>query len=426
MVFTTLWQRDPDPVFPRLESDERVDVAVVGGGYAGLSAARHLKQADPSLDIALLERERIGFGASGRNAGILSPFLPISWLIDCTGSPRRLEEVRFAAEFIYSETQAFSELIQEEGIDCDFHPVEIVTTGTDWKREKFLALLGERILLTRIPGRLSESARGGYTLDGASLNPLALAQGLARQARRLGVGIYEKTRITGIHRAPSGIDLVSEGGRRVRAKKAVLATNAYTHDIALERATKLPDPIHTYLLATAELDPISLRRLDLGNRTIVDIGREYFYARLAGNRLLFGGFDRVDRTTEPSPKADEVYYRRLEAEMRRRFPFLSGIRVAAIWSGPYHEARTQVPVIRPLNHIPEVILNVGYGGVGATLTQFSGRLLAALVLGDRHHDERAARMRSVYSSTRFPVWEGAKLGIRFLCRLGSFRGLSES
>jgi gamma-glutamylputrescine oxidase len=245
---------------------------------------------------------------------------------------------------------------------------------------------------------------------------------LARQARRLGIEIYEQTRITRIYPAVSGLDLVSEAGRKIRAKKVVVATNAYTQEITFGHSTGFPRPIHTYLLATAELDPESRRQLDLENRANVDIGREYFYSRLTRDRLLFGGFDRVSHTPEPNPEADEIYRRRLEKEMRRRFPFLSGMPLSAIWSGPYHETRTQVPVIRPLRQMPDVILNIGYGGVGVTLTQFSGKLIASLVLGRRHRDETAERMRAVYTSTRFPAWEGAKLGIRLLGSLCGVRG----
>jgi gamma-glutamylputrescine oxidase len=410
----SIWSSKADAAFPSLETDERVDVAIVGGGYAGLSAARHLKLAEPSLDIALVEQNRVGFGASGRNAGILSPFFPISWLIDCTGSRRRLEEIRFAAEYIQEETQALMDLIRDEGIECNVRPNETLTTGADWKRERILALLGERILLTRLPGRLSGSARGGYVLPGYSLEPLALAQGLAGYVRRLGIEIYETTRIAEIRPASSGIALVSQSGPTIRAKKAILATNAYTQGLLSGGRERFPGPIHTFLLATAELDPVSVQRLNLDNRVAVEIGTEYFYARLARNRLLFGGFDRKSREPESSPEADETFCRKLEEVMRRRFPFLSGIPVAVSWSGPYHETRTQVPIVRPVKHMPDVILNIGYGGVGVTLTQFSGKLVAGLVLGDSHRDERAERMLAVYRATRFPAWEGLKLAFRFL------------
>jgi gamma-glutamylputrescine oxidase len=418
------WGLSDPPVFNPLASDERVDVAILGGGFAGLSAARHLKKADPSLDIALLERERIGFGASGRNAGILSPFMPIAWLIDCTSSRQRLQDICFAAEFIREQTEALLDLIHTEGIECDVRPGEIVTAGADRRNEKLLALLGERILLTRIPGRPAslqdlrwvnpDAGHAGYVLYGTSLQPLSLAYGLALHARALGVAIYEKTGIVRILSESGGIRLIEQSGKQIRAKKVILATNAYTAEIEMGRTVSIPGPIHTYLLATAEMDADSLSRLGVESRVRVEIGREYFYARRYGNRLLFGGFDRVSRTSQPSPKADEVFCRRLEIEMRRRFPFLSGTPIAATWSGPYHETRTQVPVIRPLPGMPDVILNIGYGGVGVTLTQFSGKLIASMILGGKQRDERSERMLALYRSTKFPVREGIKLGFRYL------------
>ena len=208
-------------------------MAVIGGGYAGLSAARCLKLADPALDIAVIEREYIGSGASGRNAGILSPFLPVSWLIDCTSSSGRLEDIRFAAEYIRGEIQALADLVRTEAVNCDFHPQEILTTGAGRMRGHLLALLGERILLAGLPGRPASPedfvaaappgpARAGYVLDGWGLQPLALARGLALHSQRLGIAIREQTRVTEIRQAADGLDVATASGFKVRARKVIL------------------------------------------------------------------------------------------------------------------------------------------------------------------------------------------------------------
>ena len=153
--------------------------------------------------------------------------------------------------------------------------------------------------------------------------------------------------------------------------------------LALDFGQSIPKPVHTYLLATAPLGADLESSLGIEQRTMVDIGGEYFYARLYQNRLLFGGFDQSGSSTVELTDRAGSLLRRLRAAMTRRYPLLADVAIDALWGGPYHETRTQVPVIRPLRGMPDVILNIGYGGVGLTMTQFSGRLVAGLVLGEK-------------------------------------------
>lgn len=424
-----LWNELDPPRSPRVEGVIHADVAIVGGGFAGLSCARHLKQADQSLNIALLERDRVGSGASGRNAGILSPFLPITWLIDCLASPQRLDDIRFASGYIAAETRSLLRLIESEEIACDLRPSNIITTGAGRLHERQVALIGERCLLAGLPGHIAHPSelRGsipspvqrGYVLEGYALQPLALARGLLRHIQGLGIRVYEGTSVTGLRPTRRGVDVLTDDGACVKAGKVILATNAYTHQLHLEQ--RIPRPVFTYMLATAPLDPACLKQLGLEDETRVDIGGEYFYTRRYQNRLLFGGFDRPSTTAEPQPDRDALYLRRLRKQMIRRFPLLGGAVIEAAWGGPYHETRTHVPIIHVLDDMPDVILNIGYGGVGVSLTQFSGRLVTGPVLGAARSDPDSERMRAIYASTRFPVKEGIKLGWRLLRSLSAPR-----
>lgn len=409
---TTFWNSSDSAPAPQLQGSARADVAIIGGGFAGLSCARYLKGFAPALEIALLERRRIGFGASGRNGGILSPFIPVSWLIDCTANPQRLDDIRFAVRFVTGEIQALIHLIQRQEIDCDLHPSAIVTAGTNRFHQHILRALAERILLTGIPSQVQ--AHGSYVLDGYALQPVALIQGLAKHIRRLGIDIYEDTGVTKIRPAPSGVEVMTETGACLRAGKVILATNAYTHQLGLDFGQSIPKPVHTYLLATAPLGADLESSLGIGQCTMVDIGGQYFYARLYQNRLLFGGFDQSGSSTVELTDRAGSLLRRLRAAMTRRYPLLADVAIDALWGGPYHETRTQVPVIRPLRGMPDVILNIGYGGVGLTMTQFSGRLVAGLVLGKSHRDPDSDRMRAIYASARLPIREGLKMGWRLL------------
>ncbi len=416
------WQASDIAHAPRLEGAASADVAVIGGGFAGLSCARHLKEASPSLDVALVEREFVGFGASGRNAGVLSPFVPLTWLIDCRASPRRLDDIRFAVRYIQEETQALTRLIQREAIPCDLRATSIVTTGAGVFHQQQLRLIAERCLLAGIKGHLATPeelqstipypAHGGYVLEGYAVQPMALAQGLRRYILQLGTRLYENTRVTRIRPAIGGVEVITGDDACLKAGKVIISTNAYTHQLNLDSRQHIPGPIYTYLLATAPLDQAQLDRLKFKRQTIGDIGHDYFYARLHQNRLLFGGLDRPILSAEDQVNRDMPYYRRLRAEMFRRFPFLAGTSIDAEWGGPYHATRTQVPIIRRLERMPDVIMNIGYGGVGVTLTQFSGRLLGSLILGHGRQDPDSDRMLAIYATSRYPVKEGLKLAWR--------------
>lgn len=400
----------------------RVDIAIVGGGFAGLSCARHLKEADPALEIVVLEQRHIGFGASGRNAGILSPFLPVPWLIDCTSGARRLDDARFAVRYIQGETEALLNLIRREGIACDLQKTSIITTGANGFFGRYLRLIGERCDMAGIPGHLATrdelretipfASHGGFVLEGYALQPMALLQGLRLYAERLGVRICENAPVTGIRATQQAVTVRTETDACITAGKVIVATNAYTGQSGPASAPGIPKPLITYLLATVPLERPLREELGLERRTIVDIGREYFYARIFQDRVLFGGFDRADSPAEQESGRQELVFKRLRAEMVRRFPLLRDGRIEAQWSGLYHQSRKHVPILRPVESEPGVILNVGYGGVGVTLTQFSGRLAANMILGGRRQDHDSERMRRLYASTRFPVKETVKMGLR--------------
>jgi gamma-glutamylputrescine oxidase len=418
----TVWNQAPLPCAPPLQGTARVDVAIIGAGFAGLSSARFVKEADPGLNIALLDRAHAGFGASGRSAGVLSPFLPVPWLVGCTAHARWLDDVRFAARYIARETEEFAGLITREAISCDLRPTQIVTTGTSGWYRRHLALVAERCLLVGLPCHIAAAkeleaavpypAHGGFVLEGHVLDPFALVQGLRRYTQRLGVRLYENTCVTELRTARAGVELLTDSGACLQAGKVIVATNAYTHQLGFGGRPNIPRPITTYLLATAPLDRAGTRQLGFENQTIVDIGSEYFYARLHQNRLLFGGIDVPSPAADEPPERASQSCRRLHLEMVRRFPFLAGVPIDAQWWGSYHQRRTQVPIIQPLPHLPNVILNIGYGGVGVSLTQFSGRIVAGLILGEKHQDPDSDRMREIYAATRFPVKEGIKLGLR--------------
>ncbi|MBI2839327.1 MAG: FAD-dependent oxidoreductase [Acidobacteria bacterium] len=422
---TSYWFDRPHDRAPRLEGTGRVDVAVVGGGFAGLSAARSLKEADSSLEVALVESEHVGFGASGRNGGGVSPIPPMTWLLDRLDDRSRREDVRWAIGYIHEQSRELGEMIQSEGIDCDYRPAPIIVTAPRSFQRALLRWLAETCGLAGVNCRALSAAdlrdtiayptRGGLMfVEGHMVHPFKLARGLREILLRRGVRLYEDTRVARVLPTREGVDLLTADGARLHARKVVLATNAYTSQLRFGPRRPFPMPVHTYLLATEPLDDAILAKLRMGGRFIGDTAASFCYARIHEHRLLFGGGDKyMSKASTEADRAPKVY-ERLHAEMLRYFPFLADTRLDAAWGGPYHQTFTDAPIVRPAAHAPNVVLNIGYGSGGVAQTQFSGRLVAGLVLGERFVDPDAERLRRIFETTRAPIAEALKLGLRLL------------
>ncbi len=224
---------------PALRSNITADVVIIGGGYTGLSAAYHLKSADPSLDIVVLEAETTGFGASGRNAGFVIPLFGASVGLMKTLHGKRA--VREAHAYMESAITALEETVREQRIDCDY------------ERSGFLKVATSPAYVTRIQKEIeffhSLGIDGVGWLDrqqtearvrsrnflGASfephcglINPVKWADGLRRIALESGVRLYENTRVTEAPRQSGRYRVKTDSGS-VDAHRIVYATNGYSH-----------------------------------------------------------------------------------------------------------------------------------------------------------------------------------------------------
>lgn len=421
---TSFWCRQQPERLLRQEGATKVDVAVIGGGFAGLSSARCLKEADPSLDVALLESEYIGYGASGRNAGGVSPMPPVPWLIDDLTDPRHCEPVRWAVSYIRQQAQELKTLIEREGIDCDFQRGVItpIAPGNFQKNLlKWVAAQCERVELpcrtvseTELWDGFGYPGKMGISLEGHTLQPYRLARGLLQVAQRMGVRVYESTRVSRIVPSERGVELLTEAGARLFARKVVLATNAYTPQLKFGRRKLFPLPAYTYMLATEPLDEATLKRFGFRGGFTGELNAAMYYVRVYKDRLLFGGGGIYSSKADAAAHLEAAAYQKLYAGMLNRFPFLADVRLKAAWGGLIHETLTDAPVVRVSDESPHVILNFGYSSSGVTLTQFSGKMVAGLVLGKPHIDPEAERLRQMYAASRIPVGKMMKLGWQFL------------
>jgi glycine/D-amino acid oxidase-like deaminating enzyme len=246
----------------------------------------------------------------------------------------------------------------------------------------------------------------------AKIQPYALARGLARVAERKGMQLYESTSVRSYTPTPHRVELTTNGGAKVCAKKLVLAVGSRIRDLAWPRFRLLPISIHSYLLATEPLDDKSFGRLGLGlaSASVLDASPSFYYLRTYQRRLLIGGAGKLAWKADAAADHDVGQYQIVLAEMRRRFPFLSRELISAGWAGPIQSNLAELPTVTNLPNLPNVVVNIAYVN-GVPLAYVAGRLVVDLVLGESFSDPDIVRLRKIFAGTRPSILQAARTGL---------------
>lgn len=373
----------PARVFPKLDNDLQTDVAIIGGGFTGLSAAYHL--ARNGIACTVLEAHDIGWGASGRNGGmaVLRYKTPWAALARLHGeeTARRLHRLLLDAVDILEAT------IADLNINCGFSRYGHITAANGRSAlamleadVQWLATAGDRN--PRMLGR-EETAElsgagcylGGYLDSRAGgIHPLNYSRGLAAGLSDLGVPLFTGTAVTSVNEDGQGVNVLADGGK-VRAKQLLICTNAYTELFPF--ATNLQRrivPVSTSVITTEPLHDSRLAAVLPKGHLVSDTRHLLNYFRIApGNRLLFGG--RGSLTGKESPEV----YDGLERKFFETFPSLAGTKIDHRWSGKVAVTLDDFPHVGRLS--PRVAYAMGYGGRGVALTALLGRMLADIARG---------------------------------------------
>ena len=364
--------------FPPLAGDRRADVAIVGGGYTGLSAALHL--AEVGVDVVLLEAERVGWGASGRNGGQLhsGQRRDQDWLEERFGLDDALKLWRLAED----AKALVHALIARHGIPCEWRPGLIETAHkarlVDDERayvEKLRTRYGYEPVTWLDRAALAEAIGtdiyfGGRRDVGAGhLHPLKFAQGLARAAAKAGARIYEQTRVTAL----AGTKLATARGT-VTADTIILAGNGYLDGVDGYVESRVM-PIDNYILATKPIGAGQPGGIIPGGEAVSDTRFVVYYFRpTADGRLLFGGGETYTRRE----RGDAIGF--VAKHLARVYPAIRREDIEYAWGGTLAITIHRLPFIRKVRN--GVYAAAGYSGQGVALAPFAGKVLAEAITGD--------------------------------------------
>ncbi|MGI9302917.1 MAG: NAD(P)/FAD-dependent oxidoreductase [Gammaproteobacteria bacterium] len=378
----SLWEATApaQPDAPTLQGEQRADAVVVGGGYTGLSAALHL--AEEGSDVVVLEAQQIGYGGSGRNAGLVNAGL---WLAPEVIEARLGSEAgeRLNEAFSRSPDVVFS-LIERHSIACEATRKGTLHLAHTQAALDKLARRADQLSRLGAPVEVTErdaTARmtGTHTYAGAlydpragTIQPMGYALGLAHAARRAGARIHCGSPATALTRGHKSWCVATPEGR-VAADTIILATNAYTDDLwpGLKRAVI---PTHFFQLATEPLGHNVRATILPGGQGTWDTHKVMRSFRMdATGRLILGSIGNL-------PGGAGAFPRRWAARMAARmFPQVGAQAWTHQWSGRIALTPDRLPRVHML--APGVFTSLGYNGRGIGPGTIMGKALAEHLLG---------------------------------------------
>jgi glycine/D-amino acid oxidase-like deaminating enzyme len=402
------WLNTYGPYSPNapVQGDLEVDVAIIGGGFTGLSTAYFLRKAEPTMKVAVLEGEVVGYGASGRNGGFAMTLFGLEPAVTAMlfGKQRTVD----AHHYCERSVDLVRDLIREHNIQSDFeysgflrlattegyvkrihHDLDLLTsqgvTGLEWiDKDKARDEVNSPLVL----GAWKE-ARCGI------LNPAKQVREMKRVAQEVGAVVYEQSPVIEIRRGAK-FSLKTPGGI-VTAGKILFATNAYSH--LIPEIWNKQVPAFTHMVITEPLTGSQMDSIGWKNRQGLEDARNMVhYLRLTvDNRLAMGGSDvTLAYGRDMERDLNEKTFTQLENDTVELFPGLKGVKFTFRWGGPVSVTMQMAPAIGMVGDT-RAWYSLGCVGHGVAPTHLNGQTLADLLL------ERQTDLTSIWFVNRNPV-----------------------
>ncbi len=408
-----------DRIRPPLRGDIACDVCIVGGGFAGVSAAYHLAQGGQR--VVLVEAKRIGWGASGRNGGQIHPGFrqSLRWFAKTMGDETAIQ-VRDTSRAALAHLDG---LIQEHNLPCE-RAHGLLTAcrkskdlDAELEEDAFAAKHFECPTREALTEDETQQAlgTGGHKgalrdRDGGHLHPLVFVTGLADIAEKAGARLFDSTPVASIDSNDLRVEVETPNGT-VRAQHVVLAGNGYMRDLDGEADARVL-PITNFVIATKPIGagsddgPLPFRDAVADTRFVVR-----YWRPTPDQRLLFGGGEKFSTTF---PEDIESFVRPFLADV---YPNLAEVQIDHAWGGTLAITPHRLPLIRQLS--PRVTVAVGFSGQGVVNAPFAGKIVADALL----HDARLLSLFSRFPAPTFPG--GTKLRASLLMLAMSYYALRD-
>lgn len=384
------WAKSAASVSPALTQNLKVDVAVVGGGFTGLSTAYYIRKNSPAKQVVVLEAMSCGNGASGRNGAMVLNMTADRYM-HFSSDPAMDKRIY---DLTSANIHALGGLAAGAGIDCELDingSLQVLNTASDvadckayverarglgmpveyWDKEQTAAAIGT----LRYEGAFHDPNSG-------QVQPMKLVHLLKTIAERAAATIFENTAVSHIEEGEVH-QVQTANGYTVRAKSLVLATNAYSSRLGYFRSGVVP--IHNFVGITPPLSDEMLSRIGWRKRMPFSDSRTlvHYLGLTRENRIHIGGgaadysfndgmSDRPDR---------EVRFAELQRDLARIFPGLAGMAFETTWSGLVDCSIDFSPSVGCIGQFKNIYYGIGYSGHGVNLTSLFGRIIADMERG---------------------------------------------
>ena len=387
---SSYWARSQPPQNPPLTEDITVDVAVIGGGFTGLSAAYCIRRNSPGKSVVVLEARGCGNGASGRNGAMVLTMTADRYM-HFSSAPAMDKKIY---DLTAGNIRGLRELSAATGIQCELETngaLQVLATAEDVKEAKAYVQQARSLGMPvefwekkQVAGAIGAEIyeAGFFDPSGGHIHPMKLVHVFKTAAENEGVKIYENTAVAEIEEGRTHL-VHTNDGQTVRAKSLVLATNAFTSRLGFLRNAIMP--VHEYVAMTPPLSAQELAEIGWQKRVPFNDSRtEVFYLGLTqDHRIHIGGGAPSYFFNGGAGDGSEAasHLEQLQRELVRIYPRLSGVKFEASWDGVVDWSVDASPSVGWTGKYKNIFYGLGYSGHGVNLTSIFGRIIADLEAG---------------------------------------------